>query len=581
MSNGFIWDDDDYVTKNSTLTSLDGLSNIWFKLGAVPQYYPLVHSTFWIEYHLWGLHPRGYHVTNLVLHATSVVLVWRLLTTLAVPGAWLAAAIFAVHPVEVESVAWVTERKNVLSCALALGSLFAYLHFLLPREPEREQAEAIADRGPWRFYGLALLLYIAALLSKTVVASVPAVLLVVCWWKRGRVTWRDAVRLAPFFAAGLALSGVTVSMEKMHVGASGQEWDFSPVDRVLIAGRALWFYAGKLIWPHPLVFFYPRWAIDARLWWQYLYPSAAFSVLIGLWLARERIGRGPLAAVVIFAGVLVPALGFFNVFPFRFSFVADHFQYHASIALIALASAALVISGGRLASQTRWVAPLGAISVLMPLALVSTQRTHVYKDVKALWKDTIEQNPTSWPALENLGGVLALEGKYDAAALYQHEAIEILEELLRVNPNSVHYDERLAEGYVNLGFTYQKARRWDEAKICYQKAIDICHKLVRDHPAIGDYQDALALCHVNLALAQHEAGETAEAEASYGIAIEILEQLVRRNPTVNKFGKELAETCMRFGALQRDTGRITDAERSFQKARGIQEKLARDNQSEN
>ena len=259
LGNGFIWDDDDYVQNNMTLASPAGLRNIWFKLGAVPQYYPLVHSTFWIEHRLWGLDARGYHAVNLLLHALSAVLVWRLLARLAVPGAWLAAAVFAVHPVGVESVAWVTERKNVLSCALALGSMLAYLRF--------SPADVASDdraRGAWRYYVLALVLYVAAVLSKTVTASVPAVLLVVYWWKRGRVSGRDVIRLIPFFAWGLGLSAVTVWMEKTFVGAHGEEWNISPLERMLIAGRALWFYAGKLAWPYPLIFFYPRQADDRR-----------------------------------------------------------------------------------------------------------------------------------------------------------------------------------------------------------------------------------------------------------------------------------------------------------------------------
>ncbi len=189
LSNQFIWDDDVYVENNVHLRSFAGLGQIWFKLGAVPQYYPLVHTTFWVEYHLWGLNPMGYHAVNMVLHAAAAVLVWRLLARLEVPGAWLAAALFAVHPVCVESVAWITERKNVLSLVLALGSLLAYLRFSPPQ----------AARGPWAWYALALVLYVCALWSKTVTASVPAVLLVIYWWKRGTLPWQEFGRLSPFF----------------------------------------------------------------------------------------------------------------------------------------------------------------------------------------------------------------------------------------------------------------------------------------------------------------------------------------------------------------------------------------------
>ena len=182
-----------------------------------------------------------------------------------------------------------------------------------------------------------------ALAAKTVVVTLPFVLLVIYWWKRGTIHARDVLRLAPFFALSVAMGFVTMLMETHYVGARGEEWSLSPVARLLLAGRALWFYAGKLAWPHPIVFFYPRWQIDARVWWQYLFPAAAVLVPVGLWLLRGRIGRGPLAAVLMFAGVLVPALGFFNVYYMRYAYVSDHFQYHASLALIALAAAAATL----------------------------------------------------------------------------------------------------------------------------------------------------------------------------------------------------------------------------------------------
>ncbi len=345
LANGFVSDDRAYVQENIALRSAKGLFDIWFKLGTVEQYYPLVHSTFWLEYHLWQLHPAGYHAVNLLLHAGAALLVWRLLVRLEVPGAWFAAAIFTVHPVGVETVAWVAERKNLLSCVFALGSLLAYLHYAPPDLPASASPTNVHGATHWQWYCLAFGLYVAALLSKTVTVTLPAVLLVIYRWKRGRLEGRDWLRLAPFFAVGLALSGVAVHMEKTFVGATGEEWDIPLVARCLIAGRALFFYAGKLCWPAPLAYYYPRWDVDPHAWWQYSYPAAAVAVITFLWLARRRLGRGPLAAALIFTIVLFPALGFFDVYPFRFSFVADHYQYHASIALIALAAAASAAIG--------------------------------------------------------------------------------------------------------------------------------------------------------------------------------------------------------------------------------------------
>ncbi len=326
---GFIWDDDFYVTNNTPLHTVDGLWGIWFKPGTTIQYYPLVFTSFWAEYHFWGLQPLGYHLVNVLLHALNAILLWRVLQQLKIPGSWWAAAIFALHPVSVESVAWITERKNVLSGFFYLLAVLAYLRF----RPltDRESARA----GDWRYYPLVLALFLCALLSKTVTCSLPAVLLLLVWWKNGRVERRDVLATAPLFVLGVASGFMTTWMEKHSVGANGAEWALSFVQRCLVAGRALWFYTGKLFWPRNLTFIYPHWEINAGVWWQYAFPVAALAVLIALWRVRSRIGRGPLVAVLFFAGTLVPALGFFDVFPFRYSYVADHFQYLACIGLIA------------------------------------------------------------------------------------------------------------------------------------------------------------------------------------------------------------------------------------------------------
>jgi hypothetical protein len=258
---GYIWDDDSYVTKNATLRDLHGLWRIWFEVAATPQYYPLVHTSFWIEHHLWGLNPLGYHLVNLVLHALGAILLWRGLLRLGIPGAWLAAAIFAVHPVEVESVAWITERKNVLSAVFYFAAALTYLRF----ETARDEKDQAGQR--WYLYFASLFLFVLALLSKTVACSLPAALLLVRWWKSGRIKWRDILALLPFFAFGLGLGLLTAWLEKHHVRAEGEEWALTFGQRFLIAGRALWFYASKLLWPANLIFIYPRWDVSAAFGW--------------------------------------------------------------------------------------------------------------------------------------------------------------------------------------------------------------------------------------------------------------------------------------------------------------------------
>lgn len=413
-SAGFIWDDDKYVVENATLTAPSGPAAIWLEPGATPQYYPLVFTSFWLEHQVWGLEPFGYHMVNVGLHAAGAVCLWRLLLLLGVSGAWYAAALFAVHPVHVESVAWITERKNVLSGLFYFLAMLAYFHFR-PLRSDQTRSHA--------WYLLALGLFVCALLSKTVTCSLPAVLVLLLWWQRGQVTRQELAYLAPFFALGLALALVTVQLEKHHVGALGAAWDFSPIDRCLIAGRALWFYAGKLVWPVELTFIYPRWHIDDTVWWQYGFPAAALIVIILLWTLRGALGRGPLVAVLIFAGTLLPALGFFNVYPMLFSFVADHFQYLASAALIALAASLTVGWATR--------RPVFLALLAVPLAALGTLtylQCGIYQNAATIWLDTLTRNPDCWVAHHNLATLLFKAGRYREAAYHSAETLRLYPE---------------------------------------------------------------------------------------------------------------------------------------------------------
>jgi hypothetical protein len=241
----FIWDDDRYVTHNRMLRDAEGLKRIWTEKGATPQYYPLVHTMFWVEYHLWGVNPIGYHLVNVILHAAGGVMLWLALRRLRVPGAWLAAAIFLLHPIQVESVAWVTERKNVLAGLLFFSSIWAYLRFA--------RIELDENKPAWGWYLPSLALFAGALFSKTIACSMPAVMVLILWWKR-KLSWKQIVALLPFFAIGLFMALGTAAMERNIVGAGGEEWALTPMQRILIAGRATCFYAGKLIWPVHLTF---------------------------------------------------------------------------------------------------------------------------------------------------------------------------------------------------------------------------------------------------------------------------------------------------------------------------------------
>ena len=384
---GFIWDDPQYITGNPLLRTWPGLLAIWIHPSALPQYYPLVHTTFWIEYHLVGLHPLLYHIDNILLHGAAAILLWRVLARLGAPAPWLAAAIFAVHPVMVESVAWPTERKNVLSLVFYLLAFGAYWNFY--SGDRASQARRLKKN-----YCFALVLFIAALLSKSVTCSLPAAILLVIYSKNGRVKWADVFPLIPFFVLGLVMAVVTARLESQHVGASGPEWNFTPLDRCLIAGRAIWFYAVKLAWPHPLIFIYPRWERMNFFQrpWLIAFPLAALGAIAALWLLRKRIGRAPLVATLIFAGTLVPALGFVNLYPMRYSFVADHFQYHASIGLIVLAAAWL-----------RRLRAAGCAIVLAVLGAITWHQGYLYQNQLVLWTDVVQHNPKSWMAWGDLG----------------------------------------------------------------------------------------------------------------------------------------------------------------------------------
>jgi protein O-mannosyl-transferase len=331
-----IWDDNGHLTKPE-LQSVAGLKRIWIEPGATQQYYPLVHTFFWIAHRLWGNWPYGYHFLSILLHVLSAMLMLRILRQLEIPGARLATALFALHPIQVESVAWISELKNTLSGVFYLSAGLIYLRFRSQTNGRRQST----------LYAFALGLFVLGLLSKSVIATLPAALLVVFWWKRGELSWKgDFIPLIPFFAFGAASGAVTALVERKFIGAEGADFEFSVLERVLIAGRAFWFYLGKLVWPKDLIFIYPRWHINQTVWWQYLFPLAALGLLLALWLLRRR-WRGPLAAFLLYGGTLFPALGFVNVYPFLYSFVADHFQYLACVAPLTLAAAVIATSISR------------------------------------------------------------------------------------------------------------------------------------------------------------------------------------------------------------------------------------------
>lgn len=511
LRGGFVWDDDAHVTRPD-LRSPDGLVRIWTEVGATQQYYPLLHSAFWLEHRLWGDAPFGYHLLNVLLHATVACLFGVILRRLAVPGGWLAPLLFALHPVGVESVAWITEQKNTLSAVFYLGAALAYLRFAAERR--------------WPLYALATGLFGCALLTKSVTATLPAALLVVVWWQRGRVTWRaDVWPLLPWFALGAVAGLFTAWVELSSIGATGPEFALSPVERALVAGRALWFYTGKLLWPADLAFVYPRWEIDINDAQAYAFPFAALALGVVLW-RRSRGQRGPLAAALLFAGTLLPALGFVNVYPFLYSFVADHFQYLASLSAFALVGATAVRLACRLPI---WSVRIGTVALLVILGALTWRQSAHYRDDFTLYADTLEKNPACWMAHNNLGRALAATGRVD-------EARSHFEAALRLRPD---YAE--AEG--NLGDSLTRLGRPQEA---------IPH-LTRALLLQTDFPEEI---HNNLGIALLAAGRTTEGVAHFRRAL-----CLRRDYPV---------ACFNLGLALMKQGRLTAAIPQFERAAQLQ-----------
>ena len=566
MRGGYIWDDDHYITENTTLRTLDGLQRIWLEPKALPQYYPLVHTSFWVEYQLWQLHPFGYHLVNVLLHALNAILLLMVLRYLRVQGAWLAALIFALHPVQVESVAWITERKNVLSALFYLSSFLAYLRFCnLAAHPgptsisPSMHPQTSDDAGQrWRFYALSLFLFLCALLSKTITCSLPAAILLVLWWQRDRIRWRDILSLTPFFIVGVALGLTTVWLEKYHVGAQGEEWALSLVDRFLVAGRVLWFYAGKLLWPHRLTFIYPRWQIDSGVWWQYLFPLAAVVVIFILWLLRQRIGKGPLVAVLFFAGTLLPALGFFDVYPMRFSFVADHFQYLASIGLIALGAAGATIFFGKLGPSYRNLGYVACVGLLLAFGLGVWKQGSIYRDAEVLYRDTISKNPNAWMAHNNLGVLLQEDSSVAAAMIHYVRALRIKPDnpLTHYNMAEVlflqeKFDEAIAHNFEALRLKPDYPKPYNSLGLIYARQGQIDAAVAHFSQALRMKPD-YANPHNNLGTLLARQGKLDEAIAHFSEALRIL-------PDYAKAHNNLGEALARQGKFDEATSHLHQA----------------------
>jgi tetratricopeptide (TPR) repeat protein len=505
-----LWDDDNCTTPLE-LRSFDGLRRIWFQPRATAQYYPLLYTSYWVQQRLWGDSPSGYHLINLLLHIGCVVLVLKILRFLRIPGAELAAIIWALHPVNVETVAWIAERKNMLSGIFALGATLAYLNF--------------DDIRSKRNYALAIGLFLFGLLSKTAIVALPLAWLVILWWKRGTISCRrDAVPSIPFVCLSLASGLVTRWFENVGIGHKARIMDFSLLERCLIAGRAFWFQLSSLFWPSNLTFVYPRWDINTGVWWQYLFPIGVLALLVILWSLR-RWSRAPLAGVLVYILLLLPSLGFLNIYFFVYSLVADHWQYLACLGIIVPCASGITLLAGRKESWQDWLEPAITLVLGGVLFVLTWQQSRMYTDIETLYRTTIARNPSCWMAEVNLGNIL-----YKANRI--PEAMNLFEQALKIKPAVGHYS--LGNALVQEGRTSEAIDQYIQALQIDPDYAEVHHNLGsvlavrgRTREAIAHYEQALRIdpgfaeAHNNLGHALVQTGRTLEAIDQYKEALRI------------------------------------------------------------
>ena len=510
---GFIWDDESHLTQNPCIIGPLGLADIWTSASAF--YYPLVLTTFWILHHFVGLNPLPYHILNVTFHAASALLLWRVLVQLRVRGAWLGAAIWALHPVLAQSVAWVTEMKNTQS---AFFYLLAISCFLQSRDRKRN----------FIFYGLTIFLFVAAITSKPSTVMLPLVLALCLWWREGEINQCDLRLLLPFVLISLLASGWTIWEQKFHSHATGADWVQTPLQRVLISADAICFYLLKLIWPHPLIFIYPRWDVDPSRWFAWI-PLVALLVIATVLFIKRNAALRPIAfAFAYFVITLFPVLDFFDVYFFRYSFVSDHFQYLASMGPLALAGAGVVTAVEKVGIHRLVVQTASTLVILSILGALTFHQSAKYHDVITLYQATLAQNPGCWMAEYNLGLALKNQGQLDQAIAHYRRAINIW-------PDYV-------EAHYNLGGAYIEKGEFDEALAEYRRAIEI-------HPTEAD-------SHNNYGSALRELKQFDQAEIEYKRALSLRPQYL--------------DARLNLGSLLLQRGRIDEAITNLETARRLQ-----------
>lgn len=515
---GFIWDDDRYVTSNRLLAAPDGLWRIWFSQDAPSQYVPLTYTSFWLEHSIWGMWAKGYHTVNVLLHALNGWLLWRLLKSLAVPGAWFAAALFLLHPVQVESVAWISERKNILSLLFMLLATDAWIKFL-----------DTPATTPGRWYRWALVFHVLALASKATASTLPVALVVVLWLKDMKLDRRRWQQITPFVALGIGMGLIAMWWERHHQGTEGDTFALSFLERILVAGRAVWFYLGKLLWPTELTFIYPQWRINPADPWSYTGLGVFLVATMVIYLVRHRTGSSLGIAGLFYLGMLAPLLGFIMLYTFRYTFVADHYQYVASIGPLTLLAVGLTKGLDQLSRHRREIQLVVCSILLLALGILTWSQTRIYQTHGTIWRDTLAKNPTCWMAENNLGNFLARQGDSAQAVAHYQKALALKPDYAEAHYNwadalmrqknlaaaiahlqeAVRLDPQYYRARNNLGIALVQSGRFAEALTQFEATIALRPKVSQGY--------------INLALALSNAGRNDEA-------IQRLNQALALNP---------------------------------------------------
>jgi len=555
---GFIWDDDTFLTQNPLIRAADGLHQFWATTNAT-DYWPVTSTTLWVEWRLWGMHATGYHVTNLLLHIAECLLLWRTLALLRLPGAFLAALLFAVHPVNVESVAWIAQRKNLVAMLFFLGSIYCFIKRETAAPAPRTGREREGGRS---WYGLSLASFVLAMLSKGSVAMLPFVLLGLIAWRR-KITARDLLALLPFLLVAIGLAALDVWFQE-HGGTEVIR-NVGAWARLLGAGGVIWFYLGKALWPVNLIFVYPSWPVDPAdwRWWIPLLSAIAVTILLGrAAMARSENGvrrSAFLAAWLYFCVMLVPVLGLTDVYFMKYSLVADHYQHLALIGVAALAGTV----------WARWqFKGSAAIAAVVAGALMSLtwRQCLIYRDAETLYRSTIASNPACWMAHNNLGTLLSgRPGRLDEARVQYEEALRLRPDLPEMHNNlgavwintpghlqdaigeletALRLDPNYAGAHYNLGYVLKAIPgRLNDAIAEYRETLRLLPRYAEAHnnlanalvlipgrrdEAIAEYEQALRLkpglaeAHYDLADALAAIpGRLAEAIVQYGEALRL------------------------------------------------------------